>query len=610
MKADVVQRLTALRAEMSRQRIAAYLVPHTDPHGSEYIPSFWKVRKYFTGFTGSAGIAIITAEGGALWTDSRYFLQAAQELTGTGIELMKQGVEGTPSIEDWLTEHLDYEERLAVNFEATPHNFFQPIEKACEIGGIDIVDANKLLNKVWTDRPTLPKDLIVIQPLEYAGQTAQEKIRRILTDGLKHCLSESIVITALDEIAWTLNLRGSDIPYNPVFISYLYLSEEECVLFTDPDKLTDEVRRYLQGLNVSVGRYEEIYVHFGNREASVALPDNANLHLIRAINIASNYDEDYPAVAAMGEDNGMVDLIPSPVPMLKAVKNAAELAGMRSAMVKDGVALVKFLRWLLPAVQASGQTELTVTERLQAFRAEQQLYRGDSFSTIAGYASNGAIVHYTATEESSKALEPRSFLLLDSGAQYTDGTTDITRTIALGKLTEQEKVDYTLVLKGMIALTRAHFLSGTCGTQLDVLARQFMWQQGINYGHGTGHGVGAFLNVHEGPIGIRMNHVPAPLLPGMVVSNEPGIYRAGEYGIRIENLITVVEQAGTAFGRFYAFDTLTLCPIDTTPIVRTMLSPDEVAWLNEYHARVARELSPYLNEKEQAWLQEATAPIQ
>ena len=592
-KKEIKERIEALRAFMQENGLAAFIVPSTDPHSGEYVPEHWESRKWISGFTGSAGTAVITLYNiGGLWTDSRYFLQAEEQLKDTGILLFKERMPETPSIPEWLGSVLPAGSKVGID--GWVHTYTDTIHLKYDLESYDLqlTITEDPFAYIWKDRPSLPDNPVHILPLAYAGISVQEKIQEV-RDFMTKCKGGSTLISALDEIAWTLNLRGSDVHCNPVFISYLLITADQATLFISPRKLTPEVSAYLSANGVQVKDYSEIADEIAHLKGeSILLSDETNYALYKTIP---------PSVSIIHA--------PSPVKYIKAIKNRTEIEGFREAMKRDGVAMVRFLMWLEQAVKSGEETEVSIDKKLYEFRSQQDMFQGISFDTIAGYQAHGAIVHYEATPESASTLKPEGLLLLDSGAQYTDGTTDITRTIALGPVSEAQRTDYTLVLKGFIALSQAEFPDGTCGTQLDVLARQFMWKAGINYGHGTGHGVGHYLNVHEGPHQIRMNHIPTPLLPGMTITNEPGIYRAGEYGVRTENTMLIVESQTTEFGPFYKFEPLTLCPIDKTPIRTEMLTPDEKQWLNEYHAHVYAQLSPLLNEEEQAWLAKATCEI-
>ena len=595
MKTEIADRLSALREVMKRERLAAFIFPSTDPHNSEYVPDHWKGREWISGFDGSAGVAVVTMNHAALWTDSRYFIAAANQLAGTEFQLMKQGLPETPTIADWLGAELQQSDstEIGMDGQVNAHQFvIQMKQDMRDRGGITIRTNLDPLAIIWKDRPDIPKDAVQIQPLRYAGERTADKLTRI-RQALRRQHADGTLVSALDDIAWTLNLRGTDVHCNPVFVAYLLISTTKATLCIDPDKLTPDVKAYLKGEGVEVSGYDhikDVLADYG--EYNIALdPQQINHHLFEGLR--------GPKILPLT----------SPIPLLKAVKNQAEIAGFRAAMVRDGVAMVKFLRWLKPAVEAGGQTEMSLNEKLTALRSEQDLFRGVSFDTIVGYEEHGAIVHYEATPATDAPIEPRGLVLIDSGGQYQDGTTDITRTIALGELTDEQRRVYTLVLRGHIQLELCKFPSGTCGSQLDALARQPMWREGMNFMHGTGHGVGSYLNVHEGPHQIRMEWRPAPLLAGMTVTDEPGIYMEGKFGVRIENTLLVTPYKETEFGTFLQFESLTLAPIDTTPILMDMLLEEEKAWLNAYHAEVYRQLSPHLSDEENEWLAEATKNI-
>lgn len=592
---NIQQRLSDLREVMERERLDAFIFPSTDPHNSEYVPERWKGREWISGFDGSAGTAVVTMNSAALWTDSRYFLAAADRLAGTEFQLMKLKMAGTPSIADWLGRELRECNGAEVGLDGMV-NVTEDVETLISDlrrrGGITVRTNFDPLEWIWHDRPKIPEDKVTIQPLEYAGETAGAKIERVRR-ALRSLHADGMLVSALDDVAWILNLRGTDVHCNPVFVAYLLISSQEVTLYCNPEKLTPEVLDYLKREGVKTARYDDIKQGLADYfEYNILLDSKETSYTL------------YQQVRTQE-----IVRHRSPVPALKAVKNKTEIKGMRSAMLKDGIAMVKFLKWLKPAVEAGGQTEMSIDRKLTALRAEQPLFRDISFDTIAGYGEHGAIVHYEATPETDAVLEPRGFLLLDSGAQYQDGTTDITRTIALGTLTEEEKHIYTLVLKGHIQLELCKFPHGTNGTQLDVLARQAMWREGLNYLHGTGHGVGAYLNVHEGPHQIRMEYVPAPLVAGMTVTDEPGIYLPERFGVRIENTLLITPYKETEFGKFLQFESLTLCPIDTAPIIREELLQEDIDWLNAYHERVFNELAPYLDDEEREWLREHTKAI-
>lgn len=590
----IEQRLAALRDVMRRESIDAFIFPSTDPHNGEYVPEHWEGRKWISGFNGSAGTAVVTMDAAALWTDSRYFLAAAEQLGGTEFKLMKERIEGTPSIIKWLGMKLSFVSSPVVGVDGMVNSEASVAELIAGLraeGGITVRTNFDPLERIWTDRPPVPQNKISIHPLEYAGESCASKLARIRAR-LKDMHACGMLAAALDDIAWTLNLRGTDVHCNPVFVSYLLITLERATLFVDDSKLDDSVREYLKGEGVDTDNYNKVKDALAAySEYNILLdPCEINHTLFSAVRCEK--------VAQ-----------PSPIPYMKAVKNSAEIEGFRRAMLRDGVALVKFLRWLKPAVEAGGETEMSVDRKLTSLRAEQKLFKDISFDTIAAYQEHGAIVHYEATPETDVPLRPEGLILIDSGAQYLDGTTDITRTIALGDVTEEQKLVYTLVLKGHIQLELCKFPRGASGTQLDALARKDMWRYGFNYMHGTGHGVGSYLNVHEGPHQIRMEYRPAPLVEGMTVTDEPGIYLAGRFGVRIENTLLTVPYRDTEFGSFLGFESLTLCPIDLAPIKKEMLLPEEKEWLNAYHRTVYDRLSPHLEGEDREWLASACAEI-
>ena len=593
MKKDITQIVEGLRAYLRREGLAAYIFPSTDPHGSEYPPAHWKTREWVSGFDGSAGTAVVTLDDAALWTDSRYFIAAANQLQGTPFRLMKERVEGTPSIAEWLADVLPAGSRVGIDGWTSSTAEVDLMATGLMRHGIALEVTENPADTLWTNRPALPDDPVCIQPLRYAGRGVAEKLSLLRAD-LSAREADGLILTALDEIAWTLNLRGTDVHCNPVFVSYMLVTPDRCTLYINKVKLTDEVSAHLAKAGVRIRDYGDIIPDLRQSGIRRMLLDPAGVNFTLRRNLP--------------EGCAVIDA-PSPAAMRKAVKCPAEVEGFRRAMLRDGVAMVKFLRWLKPAVEAGGQTELSVCRKLAALRAEQDLYCGESFDTIAGYAAHGAIVHYEPTPDTDIPLRPKGLLLLDSGAQYEDGTTDLTRTIALGPVTEEERRDYTLVLKGHIRLALAKFPQGCSGTQLDICARYAMWQEGINFLHGTGHGVGHFLNVHEGPQNIRLEENPTPLMPGMITSNEPGLYRTGEYGIRCENLILTVPDYQNEFGMFYRFETLTLFPFDIEALDLSIMTEKEIDWLNNYHEMVYDRLSPMLDEEEQQWLHRKTMAI-
>ena len=530
----------------------------------------------------------------ALWTDSRYFLAAEEQLKGTEFQLMKLKIEGTPTISEWLAQELQGE-NAEVGLDGMVNSYHETMGLIADLrksGGITVRTNFDPLGLIWTDRPAIPANPVEIQPMEFAGESVASKISRIRT-ALRQRHADGMLISALDDIAWTLNLRGTDVHCVPVFVSYLLISSQQVSLYVDSAKINDEVKAYLTENGISLypynkvaeglERYSEYNILLDGDETSYFLWKTVKCQEI----IAGN----------------------SPVPAMKAQKNDREIAGFRQAMLRDGVAMVKFLRWLKPAVEAGGQTEISIDRKLTSLRAEQHLFRDISFDTIAGYQAHGAIVHYEATPETDVALKPEGLILIDSGAQYQDGTTDITRTISLGPVTEEMKHVYTLVLKGHIQLELAKFPDGASGTQLDALARECMWREGYNYMHGTGHGVGSYLSVHEGPHQIRMEWKPTPLRAGMTVTDEPGLYLSGKFGVRIENTLLIKDYQTTEFGKFLQMESLTLCPIDLTPVDFSMLQPEEIEWLDTYHRDVFEKLSPYLEGEDLEWLREATRPV-
>lgn len=593
MKQNIKERMHALRMTFQPCGINAFIIPSTDPHLSEYVAPHWMSREWISGFTGSAGTVVVTKNQAGLWTDSRYFLQAAKQLEGTDITLYKEMLPETPNITEFLSKNLLSGESVGIDGKMFSVLQVEQMRNELAKYNLQLTTVGDPLASIWHDRPTMPESQAFIYSIDYAGKNSEEKIAKIRAE-LKKQGVYAILIPTLDEIAWTLNLRGNDVHCNPVLVSYLLITQEDVTFFISPQKTSKEVETYLTGQQIQLKDYNEIENHLQNFRGDTILidPKKTNYAIYSAINLS--------CTIVHGE---------SPIALLKAIRNEQEIAGIHSAMERDGVALVRFLKWLEEAVPYGKETELSIDEKLHEFRAAQSLYRGESFDTIAGYKEHGAIVHYSATPESNVALQPKGFLLLDSGAQYLDGTTDITRTIALGELTEEEKTDYTLILKGHIALAMAKFPAGTRGAQLDVLARMPIWEQGMNFLHGTGHGVGHYLSVHEGPQSIRMNENPIVLQPGMLTSNEPGIYKAGSHGIRIENLLLVCKDKEGMFGEYYQFETVTLCPICKKGIIKELLSAVEVEWLNNYHRTVYEKLSPSLTEEEKIWLREATAFI-
>ena len=584
----IAARLAALRDEMRREHLSAFIFPSSDPHNSEYVPPRWEGRKWISGFDGSAGTAVVTLHSAALWTDSRYFLAAEEQLAGTEFQLMRERMEGTPGIAEWIAAELSDADSTEIGVDGMCMTYADVSDLKTELkhnGGITVRTNLDILDRVWTDRPSVPLNPVRIQPLEYAGESCRDKLGRIRSSLLRRGAG-GMLMTQLDDIAWTLNLRGTDVHCTPVFVAWLIVAEEVAVLYIKDEKLSPEVIDYLHAEGVAVDDYDNIIDALNSYDGYTLLIDPAT----------TNY--------TLSQLRGNFNLVsaPSPVPEMKAVKNEVECNGFRNAMLRDGVAMVKFLKWLEEAVPRGGETELSVSAKLRQLRAEQPLFMDESFDTIAGYEEHGAIVHYEPSPESDVALRPEGFLLLDSGAQYLDGTTDITRTIQLGAVTDLHRRVYTLVLKGHLSLQNLCFPRGAAGTQLDAVARVAMWREGMNFMHGTGHGVGSYLSVHEGPHQIRQEYRPAPMLEGMTVTDEPGLYLAGKFGVRIENTLLTVPYLTTEFGRFLRFEPLTLCPIDTRPIVVDMLSAEELAVLNAYHQMVYERLSPMLDAEHRAWL--------
>ena len=591
----IKQRLDDLREVMRREKLAAFIFPSTDAHQSEYVASHWQGREWISGFDGSAGTAVVTLDRAALWTDSRYFLAAVQQLQGTEYQLMKLRVEGTPTIGQWLIEQLADVESPEVGLDGMVNSFHDTqalVDELRKAAGITVRTNFDPLEVIWKDRPSIPVNPLEIQPLEFAGESFQSKLSRIRT-ALRELHADGMLVSALDDIAWTLNLRGSDVHCVPVFISYLLIASDKVSLFVDEEKLTPSVKDYLVGNGVSLYKYNKV---------------EEGLRNYSEYNILLDGDETSYRLWKTVKCREIVSFT-SPIPAMKAIKNQSEIAGFRSAMLRDGVAMVKFLRWLKPAVEQGGQTEMSINEKLTSLRAEQEYFRGLSFDTIAGYQEHGAIVHYEATPQTDAVLRPEGLILIDSGAQYQDGTTDITRTIALGPVSERIKYIYTLVLKAHIQMELVKFPDGASGTQLDAVGRACLWRSGLNYLHGTGHGVGSYLSVHEGPHQIRMEWKPTPLRSGMTVTDEPGIYLAGEFGVRIENTLLVKDYMQTEMGKFLQMESLTLCPIDTAPIDVLLLTEEEKNWLNVYHQLVFEKLSPWLDEEDKNWLQEATKSL-
>jgi len=593
----IAERLELLREELRREHLSAFVFPTTDPHNSEYTADHWKGREWISGFTGSAGTAVVTLQSAALWTDSRYFIQAAEQLKGTEFQLMRLKMAGTPTIAEWIASELstlNAQRSTEIGMDGMV-NTVAVVEEMKEAlrqqGGITVRTNFDPLARIWRDRPQVPRNPVEIQPMELAGEDVRSKLARI-RKALHEQHADGMLVAALDDIAWTLNLRGSDVHCNPVFVSYLLIASNKATLYVNKEKVDGEVLRYLKEQGVEVADYAEV---------GKGLQDYFEYNIL--------IDPDEVCYTLYQKVTRNIVRGTSPIAAMKVVKNERERLGFRSAMLRDGIAMVKFLKWLDESIGKQTLTEISVADKLEALRAEQPLYRGLSFDTIAGYEAHGAIVHYEATPETDAVLQPKGLLLLDSGAQYQDGTTDITRTIALGPLTEEQRRVYTLVLKGHIQLQLLRFPEGASGTQLDAVARKDLWKAGYNYLHGTGHGVGSYLSVHEGPHQIRMEWRPARLHAGMTVTDEPGVYLEGRFGVRTENTLLIVPAEETECGRFLQFETLTLCPVDKAPIVREMMFQEEMDWLNQYHQRVLDTLSPHLSPSETDWLREACAPL-
>ncbi len=590
---SIPQRLVLLRNQMKKAGVQACIIPGTDPHASEYIADYWKEREWISGFAGSAGTVVVSLKAAALWTDSRYFLEAGTILEGTSIELMKMGLPETPSMISWIARHLEPGAHVAINPQMISATGILSMREELKMSGIEL-KAIDLIQSVWTERPALPKNPVFIFDVEKSGASCIEKTEKVREE-MKKAFADVLIITGLDEIAWLFNIRGKDVAYNPVAIAAAMVGPDFLTLFIDTDKVDSVTEKYFASQGVSIEPYEYLRKAVSQIQTdSIVMIDGTKL----------NYELRESIPASCKIVNQM-----SPVSKLKSIKNQVELKGFRKAMIKDGVALTKFFIWLEENIPSGAVTELSIAQKLYEFREQQGDFFGESFGTIAGYADHGAIVHYRAEQSKAYHIKPENILLVDSGGQYYDGTTDITRTITLGKTTPQQKNDFTLVLKGHIGIATAVFPVGTRGSQLDILARKCMWDRKMNYGHGTGHGIGHFLNVHEGPQSIRAEENSVTLQPGMILSNEPGMYRAGQYGMRTENLIHVIEAGDAGFGQFLCFETLTWFPIDLNLVETDMLTVQEKSWLNKYHHKVYVHIAPYLNEKEKGWLKNKTRGI-
>lgn len=590
----ITRRLSALRQYMEEKDLHAFIIPSTDPHLSEYPAACWMSRVWISGFTGSAGTVVVTRDKAGLWTDSRYFLQAEKELEGSYIDLYKEGLLTTPSIEDWLLSELSSGNSVGIDSKVYAASDAMLLTHKLNTKGLHLICDYDPFATIWKDRPSIPLNPIYVLPEKYSGLSASKKVKQV-REAIEKIGADSILISSLDTIAWLFNIRGNDVKCNPVAICHAYVSTKETIIFIDSKKLDKDTAHYLNSEGIQIAEYDKIY------DFTSLISSDTSISLQSSKITFSLYNK-------IPKECRIID-VPSLVDLMKSRKNETEQQGIRNAMQRDGVALVRFLMWLEKAVPEGTVEELTIVDKLVEYRSKQDLYVGESFDTISGYQANGAIVHYHVTPESSAAIKSEGFLLIDSGAQYFDGTTDITRTIALGKISDQMKKDYTMVLKGHIGIATCIYPEGTRGSQIDILARKSLWDNGLNFLHGTGHGVGHFLNVHEGPQNIRMNENPTTLQLGMVTSNEPGLYRTNQYGIRIENLILTQEETTTEFGTFYSFETLTLCPIDTTPIVKDLLTETEISWFNNYHQYVYDRLSPNLTDEEKDWLKNKTKAI-
>lgn len=594
MSHTIFHRISALRKFLEEKELAAFIIPSTDPHLSEYPASHWMSRVWISGFTGSAGTVVVTRDKAGLWTDSRYFLQAAQELDGSSITLFKEGLPKTPTIDEWLISELSEGHSVGIDGNVYAASDAFQLTHKLNLNKLHIISDYDPFATIWKDRPEVPTNPIFVYPQKYNGLNTASKIG-LLRKEIKRNGANSILISSIDTLAWLFNIRGNDVKCNPVAVCHGYVSEKETVIFINPKKLDTDIAHYLQMEGVTIADYDKVHDFIG----SIKQPINICLQSNKV---------SFSLYNAIPKQCHVIDT-PSPADLMKSKKNETELEGTRNAMEKDGVALVRFLMWLEKALKLEDLDELKISQKLYDFRSQQELFVGDSFDAIIGYNANGAIVHYHVTPESSAKIEPKGFLLIDSGGQYFDGTTDITRTIDLGGLSDEMKEDYTLVLKGHIGIATCIYPEGTRGSQIDILARKSLWDKGLNFLHGTGHGVGHFLNVHEGPQNIRMNENPTTLQLGMITSNEPGLYRTNQYGIRIENLVLTREETVTEFGAFYSFETLSLCPIDTTPIIKELMTQEELSWFNNYHQYVYDRLASRLSNEEKQWLKEKTKAI-
>lgn len=591
----IIERLALLRKEMKAAGLSAYIIPSSDAHLSEYTPDRFKSRAWISGFNGSAGTVVVTLDKAGLWTDSRYFLQAGEQLKDSSIELFKVGVPGVPSIEGFLASELPAGAVVGADGACLSFAEADDTERKLAVYGIEYRLTQDLIERVWADRPALPDHPLFLHPEEYSGASAKERIEAV-RGKLRAQGANATIITMIDELAWVFNVRGNDVSFNPVAVGFGYIGEKEAVIFVDPAKVPEEVRSYLMGNGVTLKGYTELDGFIAALPAEVRLLVDTKRITYHIYSLIPAHCRKIEGVSALTQ--------------LKAIKNGTEIACLRKVMARDGASLTRFFKWLEEALgHGETYTEYELGIRLNEFRAKDDKFYGDSFGTICGYLGNGAIVHYSAQKDTAATVRPEGVLLLDSGGQYVDGTTDITRTVALSAPSEELRTDYTLVLKGHIQLALVQYLEGTRGSQLDILARHALWQQGLNYGHGTGHGVGFFLNVHEGPQNIRMEVNPTPLELGMITSNEPGLYRSGKYGIRIENLVITELREETEFGRFFGFETVTLCYLDNQLVRKDLLTAKEIAWYDAYQERVYQTIAPLLSSDEAAWLRSKTLPL-
>lgn len=593
----IAERIEKLRELMAERRMDAYLVPTSDYHESEYVGEHFTCRKYITGFTGSAGTALITKDWAGVWTDGRYFVQAAAELKDTGVELMKMGQEGVPSLEEYLEQNLPESGILGFDGRVMNAKMGEELQRRLEDKNVSFAYTESLVGEIWEDRPALSAEPVWILEERYAGRPSSEKIADLRRE-MERCHADVHIITTLDDIVWLLNIRGNDIPCNPVVLSYLAVTRDELVLFINPKAVPDDVRVYLEGLGITIRPYQEIYTYVQQVRNSKVLLEKGKVN--------------YAIVRYLDGSNRIIDKM-NPTVFAKAKKNPVEIANLKKAHIRDGVAMTKFIYWMKKNIGKVPMTECSVADYLEELRKEQGAL-DLSFTTISAYGPNAAMCHYHAVPESCAVLQPKGLYLVDSGGQYLEGTTDITRTFALGPVTKEEREHYTLVLISMLRLGHVKFLQGCSGLSLDYVAREPLWKRGLDFNHGTGHGVGYLLNVHERPVGIRFRVVPerqdsAPFMPGYVCSDEPGIYIEGSHGIRTENMIFCKEAEKTEYGQFLEFEYLTYAPIDLEPVDVSLMEPRDIAYLNEYHAQVYEKIAPYLEADEAEWLKEVTRPI-